>query len=474
MPELPDLLRRRLAVAENDTRMMHPDADAITAFVEQSLPMAERQTVVAHLSVCEPCREVVSLSQPLLSELETQTVLAPAPVSKWRRLLTPSFSIAAAVAAMAVIAVLVLQLPQKNTPQSAPQAKATAPANEKTSAEVKEPASLPSTETRSTASLVDQASPAKQSQDKDKEDRFKENKLRGRRDESAGIKIPAGLSASAPAANAPVLTASLKKDYVNTNFFAANETVAVDGQAEKDIPSAPQPQPSSVNSGFISSKSKMPAFADIPPNTTGKPDVHLLTPIPPPQHFGFTISKIVTAGAHSLRTLTPTIRAGAVSDSAMGAPGMFSSTLQKSQSSEIAAAPEKSEGGSLAGSDALSGGALATSNFKARESAATLWKVAGGKLIKSSTPSQWEDAYPVGSFEFSCVNARGNDVWAGGSSAFLIHSRDGGSSWEIVKLGDAATGSIVNILAGALNVQVKTSDNQLWTSADGGKTWIMR
>jgi photosystem II stability/assembly factor-like uncharacterized protein len=158
----------------------------------------------------------------------------------------------------------------------------------------------------------------------------------------------------------------------------------------------------------------------------------------------------------------------------MGAPGMFSSTLQKSQSSEIAAAPEKSEGGSLAGSDALSGGALATSNFKARESAATMWKVAGGKLIKSSTPSQWEDAYPVGSFEFSCVNARGNDVWAGGSSAFLIHSRDGGSSWEIVKLGDAATGSIVNILAGALNVQVKTSDNQLWTSADGGKTWIMR
>ena len=113
MPELPDLLRRRLAVAENDTSMMHPDADTITAFVEQSLPMAERQTVVAHLSVCEPCREVVSLSQPLLSEPETQTVLAPAPVSKWRRLLTPSFSIAAAVAAMAVIAVLVLQLPQE-------------------------------------------------------------------------------------------------------------------------------------------------------------------------------------------------------------------------------------------------------------------------------------------------------------------------------------------------------------------------
>jgi hypothetical protein len=457
--------------------MMHPDADTITAFVEQSLPMAERQTVVTHLSVCEPCREVVSLSQPLLSELETQTVLAPAPVSKWRRLLTPSFSIAAAITAMAVIAVLVLQLPQKNgvpSAQNVPQARPAA--NEKTSAEVKEPASVPSTETRSTASLVDQAGPAKQSQDKAKEDQLKESKARGRRDESAGIKASTGLAASAPAANAPVLTASLKKDYVNTNFFAANETVALDGQGEKDIPSAPQPQLSSTNGGFLSNKSKLPAFADIPPNTSGKPEVHLLTPAPPPQHFGCTVCKIVTAGAHSLhlRTITPTIRAGAVSDSAMGSPGMFSSTLQKSQSAEVAAAPEKAEGGSLAASDALSGGALATSNFRARESAAILWKVAGGKLIKSSTPSQWEDAYPVGSFEFSCVNARGNDVWAGGSSAFLIHSRDGGSSWEIVKLGDAATGSIVNILAGALNVQVKTSDNQLWTSPDGGKTWTMQ
>ncbi|HZI57105.1 MAG TPA: hypothetical protein VFF39_10040, partial [Verrucomicrobiae bacterium] len=408
MPELPDLLRRRLAVAENDTSMMHPDADTITAFVEQSLPMAERQTVVAHLSVCEPCREVVSLSQPLLSELETQTVLAPAPVSKWRRLLTPSFSIAAAVAAMAVIAVLVLQLPQRNTPQSSPEAKASAPANEKTAAEVKEPAIAQPTETRSTASLMDQAGPAKQSQEKDKEDRLKENKARTRRDESADSKIPARLAAAAPAASAPVLTASLKKDYVNTNFFVANETVAVDSQADKDIPLGPQPQPSSANTGFISSKNKLPAFADIPPNTTGKPEVHLLTPAPPPQHFGCTVCKIVTAGAHSLRTITPTIRAGAVSDSAMGAPGMFSSTLQRSPSAEVAAAPAKAEGGSLAASDALSGGALATSNFRARgESAATLWKVAGGKLIKSSTPSQWEDAYPVGSFEFSCVNARG-------------------------------------------------------------------
>lgn len=466
-------------MAENDTRM-HPDADTITAFVEQSLPAAERQTVVAHLSVCEPCREVVSLSQPLVAEQEIQTVLVPAPVSRWRRLLTPSFSIAAAVAAMAVIAVLVLQLPQKNTPpsaQSTQQAMATAPADQKTSA--KEPAIAQPTEARSAAapaaSLLDQAGPAKQSQTK--EAQLNANQVHARRDQPADAKALAGLAAAAPAAKVPVLTASLKKDYVNTNFFAAsNGTVAVDGEADKDIPSAPQPQSSSTNGGFISAKSKMPAFADIPQNTTAKSDVHILTPAPPHQRFDCPVCKIVTAGAHSLhlRAITPAIRSGAVSDSAMGAPGMFSSTLEKNQPSEVSSAPARTEGGSLASSDALSRGALGASNFKARESSATLWKVAGGKLIKSSSPSQWEDAYPAAGFQFSFVNARGNDVWAGGSGAFLIHSRDGGSSWDIVKLGDGATGTVVNILAGTLNIQVKTSDNQLWTSADGGKTWTLQ
>src|SRR5689334_23108028 len=136
MPELPNLLRQRLAGTQNGPAQVHPgttvhpgatvhpeatvhpDADTLTAYVEKSLSAAERQTVVAHLAVCEPCREVVVLSQRELPELATQTVLAPAPVSRWQRLLRPAFGLAASVAAMAIIAILVLQLPQKSTQQS--------------------------------------------------------------------------------------------------------------------------------------------------------------------------------------------------------------------------------------------------------------------------------------------------------------------------------------------------------------------
>ncbi len=478
MPELPNLLRQRLAVAENGGVRVHPDADTLTAYVEKSLPAAERQTVVTHLSVCKPCRTVVALSQPELPELVTQTVIKPAPISGWRRLFTPGFGLAASVAAMAVIAVLVLQLPQKPAPPSAQntqQAKVAPLQDQSTQAQERKPLSAQAAEPESApAAVANRVAPAK------------ETESRPKSDESARMKVAAGLIASPPpaktAAKAPVLTASLqKKDYVNTNFFEASSSdnnIVTDGQSNNDFPSAPQPQPASGSRAFTANGGKIASFSDIPQNADGKSNIRILTPAPPSQPFGCKLCKMAQATVHTLHlhapSTSPAIRGNTLGTSTMGGLGTFSATLGKGQSAEVAAAPEKAEGGSLARSDALSSGALSS---KLRyESTPTVWKVAGGKLIKSVGPSLWEDAYPAinGSIEFSFVNARGNDVWAGGSHASLIHSRDGGLTWEIVKLGDAATGTIVNITAVTLNVQVKTSDNQTWSSADGGKSWTLR
>jgi photosystem II stability/assembly factor-like uncharacterized protein len=177
-------------------------------------------------------------------------------------------------------------------------------------------------------------------------------------------------------------------------------------------------------------------------------------------------------GLHPTRP-APAIRAGSLGNSTMGQTGMFASTLEKSQPAEVPATAEKAESG-LARSDAFTASAL--SGSLRSDSAPALWKVAGGKLLKAAGPSQWEDAYPstADSIEFSFVSARGNDIWAGGSHAALVHSRDGGTTWEIVRLGKAATGTVVTIIAGASTVLVKTSDNQTWSSADGGDTWTLR
>jgi hypothetical protein len=56
---------------------MHPDADTLTAFVEQLLPVDEREQVLAHMSTCTRCREVAFLAQHA-AEAEPATLAVPA------------------------------------------------------------------------------------------------------------------------------------------------------------------------------------------------------------------------------------------------------------------------------------------------------------------------------------------------------------------------------------------------------------
>ena len=494
MPELPNLLRQRLAATKNGETQTHPDADTLTAYMEQLLPPAESKTVVAHLSACESCREVVALSQAVMTEPATQTVLTPAPVARWRRLFTPVFGAAAAVAAMAVIAVMVLQLPQKNPAQPSNSSSTNSAANQPANP----PASQPAQETQQAkANLGDQSAPmeskaaapapAQQAEARlsaapsnlaKSADLSKAKDTEARLENSAGAraaKKPGNEAASAPAPLAAKAAFLPRKDYVNTNFFnSSSDKIAQDSQGN-NLPAAPQPQLGAANA-FSTANNKITIFADLPANAAGNSNVRLLTPPPPPEHLGCTICKIKQTAAHTLGfhspVRVPALRSGALGSSALGGPGMFSGAIEKNEPAEISAAPAKADADSFAASSSLSPSAMAPSLRRA-ESAAPTWKVAGGKLMKSSGQSQWEDAYPVASsaMEFSFVSAHGNDVWAGGSRASLIHSRDGGQTWETVKLGDDASGTIVSIIAGTVSVQVKTSDNQTWASADGGKTW---
>jgi putative zinc finger protein len=471
MPELSNLLRQRLAGTENGPAQpkatAHPDADMLTAYVEKSLSAPERQAVIAHLSVCGPCREVVMLSQSELPEAATQTVLGPAPVSPWRRLLRPAFGLAASVVAMAVIAVLVLRLPQKSTPQSA--SLSNKPTQQAQATPVGEQTAAPEAKSAVPAQPSD-ARPASEP-----EDNLAANEARAhmKREDLAKGKMAAMLGAAPsiapppppPPAKVPALTAGLqRKDFVNTDFFATNAAdVVLDGQSKKDFPSAPQPQTAGTGTLF-SANTKITGFSDIPTNAVGNSNVRILTPTPPKQPLTYKLGQLASAATHSLHLRTniaPNLRAGALGASTMGEPGSFSATLLKNPAAEAKPAPEKADAGSLAASDALSAGALSAPGFTSRALTPTSWKVVGGKLIKSAGQSQWEEAYPGAGFEFSFVTARGNDVWAGGSHASIIHSRDG-------------TGTIVSIMAGTLNVQIKTSDNQLWSSTDAGKTWSLR
>jgi hypothetical protein len=75
MPDVPKTVIERMRAAVPGAN--HPDADLLTAFAEQSLPVPERTTVLQHLARCSECREVVALALPP-TEAVTAAATSPA------------------------------------------------------------------------------------------------------------------------------------------------------------------------------------------------------------------------------------------------------------------------------------------------------------------------------------------------------------------------------------------------------------
>jgi hypothetical protein len=85
----------------------HPDADQLSAFVEQALPAHEREQTLAHLAGCADCRAIVALSLPPLDEepaLQAEPARRPW-LSGWN-LAWP----AAGLAALAALAFFIVHL----------------------------------------------------------------------------------------------------------------------------------------------------------------------------------------------------------------------------------------------------------------------------------------------------------------------------------------------------------------------------
>jgi photosystem II stability/assembly factor-like uncharacterized protein len=149
---------------------------------------------------------------------------------------------------------------------------------------------------------------------------------------------------------------------------------------------------------------------------------------------------------------------------------------EKGDSGEIsaAAAPADTYRGDLDRSSAFSPRAMSDKYEKKTETSAGSWKVDGGKLYKFADSGAWMEAYPSSEgVDFTVVRSHGSDIWAGGSNAALLHSRDGGATWERVTLGASATGTITAIEARGANILVKSSSGQSWSSPDGGKSWTL-
>jgi hypothetical protein len=64
---------------------MHPDAEILAAFAEQSLPAAEREQIFTHMATCSRCREIVFLAQGCAEVEQRRAVSVGAEVPSRRR-----------------------------------------------------------------------------------------------------------------------------------------------------------------------------------------------------------------------------------------------------------------------------------------------------------------------------------------------------------------------------------------------------
>jgi hypothetical protein len=258
-----------------------------------------------------------------------------------------------------------------------------------------------------------------------------------------------------------------RQDYLNDQIFNA------DGSTVTELPAAPpakaanqfQLQNSLANSNSF-------AFSNLPTPTAQNTKVLVIRKPPSRSRFPMTALNQIPLG---FRRVTPAIRPNVTSAFAMSGPELNPLRKESDLGAFAGAAPAPDTyRGDLDRSSAFSPRAMSDKYEKKTETSAASWKVDSGKLMRSSDSGAWMEAYPGSEgVDFSVVKSHGSDIWAGGGSAALLHSRDGGATWERVSLGASATGTITAIEAHGTTVLVKSSSGQSWSSQDGGKSWTL-
>ncbi len=410
----------------------HPDPDVLTAFAEQALSAAEREGVLQHLAHCGDCRELVALSvspmestaQPVAEE-ESE---APVSVASNARGETgghrswfawPALRWAALAAGLVVAGGILLIHPGKPSavPEAKQQAASTGTQPEETIV-AKKAAPTPAVEANNTEK---KPAPAERAFDRAKESNLAfptavpaaKVMARGQSETRAADKdLAAGASKASPAPAPPAAPASTEAVEVNGTAMAVNTEEARNDLLVNGRPVAP----------LIISKAKA-AKAE-------------LNEPPAPQR------------SENLDAKQATTDTAAQQQRAAGGAGTLASNLRpnanKTDFLQLAPSPPQ--------------WAIHGNELQRSLDAGVAWKT----VLHSDRP-------------LLCYAAGGNDIWVGGKGGNLFHSTNGGVTWSQVHpsaqqqtLSDDVTHIDIHSPS---QVAVVTSNNQSWSTTDGGITW---
>src|SRR5437879_5606249 len=444
MTEVPKIVYDRLGAALPE--QAHPDADLLAAFAEQALSATERDGVLQHLALCGDCRDVVALAlpaadlvaAPIASETDgLQTTASRSRGPHKRGFAWPTLRWAALAAGAVVATTVLLVHPGKlnqATPSAHQQITPSAPA-----------ASGPQIASSSVPSSQIATSPNNQYAVLAKDEAGPKSELR------LSKKLKAGQAVKPPQAESDMLLADNKKDsglagklsaapsdrarvldYDARSSRAATETVEVSGAA-----AAATTEPSA--------ESVLMARNETPRNDT--PAIEKAKP---------ALQEMETMETNEQLKTEPSV-----------VPGPARAQTRNVMSAAKLASP--------------------ASPTLARN---VTWAIKAGVLQRSLDSGQsWQDALHA-DHPLLCYASHDEDVWTGGQAGILFHSANGGITWVQVQPSVKTrqlSSDITHIEVrsndlrdelrgkrGPAEILLSTTNNEIWSSADGGKTWAKK
>lgn len=421
MTEVPKIVYDRLQAALPGrawSGQAHPDADLLTAFAEQALSATEREGVLEHLALCGDCREVVAVALPAADLVDApvtaetaavrETSIAAKAQRTWLTVFAwPSLRWAALAAGVALAASILLWRPENRTVTTLPSAVS----------QIAVPApQAPLPQIASPLAKTDEALP----------------KAEMRLSEKLTAKPVVTLS---PQAKSGMLLANNEKDSAEANKL----TAAPPAEARAFAFDAP------ASSGVT--------------ETVEVSSAAVAVEVSPPAE-----------GSLMARNVAP------IEKAKPALPG-----------TEVNAQPrnETAVGAAVAQVQVRNMMSAANLASTARQTLAhnVTWAISAGVLQRSLDSGQsWQDALHA-DHSLLCYANHDLDVWAGGLAGTLFHSPDGGVTWVKVQPSfkdQALSSDITHIdlhgdgrgaVRGPAEIVVSDSNNEIWNSADGGKTW---
>src|ERR1039457_2685180 len=471
MTEVPKIVYDRLRAVLPDRagpEQAHPEADLLTAFAEQALSATERDGVLEHLALCGDCREAIALALPATDIViapiatETEAVRAtPIRAKSKRNFLTafawPSLRWAALAAGVAVAASVLLMHPGK--------------LNQATLSSVNRPVAT-TTPPASTPQIAPSPVPASS---------------------VPASSIPSSSVASSSIASSPTDESAISvRTSARTNEarrhsemrpfkkLNAGEAVTPSHQAERGM--------------LLAENKNKPAQAD--------------------KRSAAPSAGAVALDAPTSRRATDTVEVSGAAAAVEVAPSADDTLMARNETPAIEKAKPALQEPALPEKETKVNGqqntqaavvpGLARPQARTMMSAAKLaspvsqslahrvtWVITGGVLQRSPDSGQsWQDALRADR-PLLCYASHDEDVWAGGLAGTLFHSADGGVTWVQVQpsikaqqLSSDVThidvpgnvrgnvrGDVHRGVRGPAEIVLSTSTGEIWSSADGGKTW---